>query len=114
MRNAIDPANNAGCLEVRAEQRADEQVIALAGELDLDGAGRVDDALRRAEATDARRIVLDLSGLDFIDSSGIRVVIGAEARSRGDGGRLTLIRGPRAVQRVFEISGIADRMPFAA
>ena len=74
----------------------DEHVIALAGELDLDGAERVTQELQRAEATDARRIVLDLSSLEFIDSSGIRLIIAADARSRMDGDRLVLIRGPQA------------------
>ncbi len=112
MSNVRDDTNRFGYLEIRAERGDDEHVIALTGELDLDGAERVEQELLRAEATDARRIVLDLSDLRFIDSTGIRLILAADARSRADGDRLVLIRGPQAVQRVFELTGIVDLMPF--
>jgi anti-anti-sigma factor len=112
MSNVMDDTNRFGFLELRTERHDDEHVIALTGELDLNGADRVTQALLRAESTDARRIVLDLSNLRFIDSTGIRLILSADARSRQDGNRLALIRGPRAVQRVFELTGIVDLMPF--
>ena len=112
MSNVMDGPSRFGVLELRSERRDDEHVIALVGELDLDGAERVAQELQRAEETDARRIVLDLSNLEFIDSSGIRLIIAADARSRAQGGRLGLIRGSRPVQRVFELTGVADRLPF--
>ena len=112
MSNVIEGTSRFGFLEVRNERSDDEHVIALVGELDLDGAERVTQELQRAEATDARRIVLDLSNLEFIDSSGIRLIIAADARSRMDGDRLVVIRGPQAVHRVFELTGIAERLTF--
>jgi len=108
----IDGTSRFGFLEVRTERSDDEHVIALAGELDLDGAERVTQELERAEATDARRIVLDLSSLEFIDSNGIRLVLAADARSRMDGHRLALVRAPQTVHRVFELTGVAERLPF--
>ena len=112
MSNVIDGTSRFGFLEVRSERSGDEHVIALVGELDLDGADRVAQELQHAEATDARRILLDLSGLEFIDSSGIRLIIAADARSRIDGDRLALVRGPRPVHRVFELTGVAERLTF--
>jgi anti-anti-sigma factor len=56
--------------------------------------------------------VLDLSGLRFIDSSGIRVLLLADARSRADANRLRLLRGQRQVQRALELCGLEDRLPF--
>ncbi len=112
MSNVMDGTNRFGYLELRTDRSGDEHVIALAGELDLDGADRVNQELQRVEATDAQRIVLDLSSLEFIDSSGIRLILAADIRSRADGGRLALVRGPRAVHRVFELTGIAERLPF--
>jgi anti-anti-sigma factor len=112
MSNVMDDTNRFGYLEIRTERSGDQLVIALDGELDLDGAERVDRELRRAEAGDARRIVLDLSALRFIDSTGIRLILFADARSRADGDRLALIRGPRAVHRIFELTGVAERLPF--
>lgn len=107
-----DGMNRPGGLELRSERNDDEQVIALAGELDLDGAQRVSQELQRAEAAKVRRIVLDLSHLEFIDSNGIRLIVEADARSRIEGGTLELIRGPRPVHRVFELTGTSDRLPF--
>jgi len=112
MSNVMENTKRFGYLEVRSERDADEHVVALTGELDLDGAERVTQELLRAETSDARRIVLDLSGLEFMDSTGIRLIIAAHARSRMDGDRLVLVRGPQAVHRVFELTGIAERLPF--
>ena len=114
MSNVKDGTNRFGFLELRSERSDDEHVIALTGELDLDGAPRVEQELQRAEATDVERIVLDLSGLRFIDSSGIRLILAADARSRLDGNRLALIHGPRPVRRVFELTGVTERLPFVA
>jgi anti-anti-sigma factor len=87
--------------------------VRLEGELDLANAAELERELRRVEHTDALSIVLDLSGLEFIDSTGVRLLIEAEARSRADGDRLTLLRGPGQVQRILELTGILDRLPFA-
>jgi anti-sigma B factor antagonist len=114
MSNVMDGTSRFGFLELRTERNDDEHVIALVGELDLDGAERVAQELRRAEQTDARRIVLDLSHLQFIDSSGVRLILAADERSRRDGERLALIRGPQPVQRVFELTGVTERLPFVA
>ena len=68
--------------------------------------------IERAEASDARQIVLDLRELTFIDSSGVRMIVCADLRSRQDGDRLRLIRGGARVQRVFELTGVLERLPF--
>jgi anti-anti-sigma factor len=101
-----------GVLEIRSARHGDDHVIALIGELDVADADRVTDELVRVERTDARRIVLDLARLQFIDTSGVRLIIEADARSRTDGQRLRLVPGTRAVRRVFEIVGLNDRLPF--
>jgi len=55
-------------------------------------------------------IVLDLSGLTFMGSTGAQLVMSAAIRSRGDGNRL---RGQRTVRRVFELCGVERMLPFA-
>lgn len=102
-----------GDLTVRSEREADVHVVALSGELDLATADGVEAELERVEASDAASIVLDLSGLTFMDSTGVRLLIQAYARSRADADRLTLLRGPAAVQRVMELSGVDALLPFA-
>ena len=87
--------------------------ICLFGELDLGTTDRVDAELQRVEATDAWMIVVDLSGLTFISSTGVQLLVDGEARSRADSQRLTLLRGSPAVHRVLEICGVDAALPFA-
>jgi anti-sigma B factor antagonist len=102
-----------GELTISSEREGDVHVIAVTGELDLATAAELEQELLRVEATDAESIVVDLAGLRFMDSTGIRVMIAADARSRADSQRLALLRGPDAVQRVFELTGVVDLLPFA-
>ncbi len=88
-------------------------VISLAGELDLATAPELERELQRVEASAAESIVLDLSGLTFMDSTGLILILRAEARSRSDSNRLLLRRGPDNVQRVFTITGMDGVLPFA-
>jgi hypothetical protein len=54
-------------------------------------------------------VVLDLRGLTFIDTSGLRVVVLAQSRQPG---RLAVVKGSRTVQRAFEICGLVKLLPF--
>lgn len=109
----VERALCAGQLRIRSERRGAVHEVALTGELDLATAKAVEHELAAVEATDADRIILDLSGLDFIAGTGLHVILGADARCSADGTRLTLLHGPPQVQRMFEITATADRLPFA-
>jgi anti-anti-sigma factor len=102
-----------GALTVCSEREGDVHTISLSGELDLATAADVQRELERVEATDAQSIVLDLSELTFMDSTGVRLLVTAHARSRTDSNRLTLLRGGRAVQRILQLSGVDTLLPFA-
>jgi stage II sporulation protein AA (anti-sigma F factor antagonist) len=102
-----------GQLSVRSRRNDEVHTIALAGEMDLANAADVERELLRAEATNAARIVIDLSELTFMDSTGIRLLITAHARSRTDGDRLALVRPPARVFRVLTIAGVDGLLPFA-
>ena len=91
----------AGQLTVRSDRVGVMHTIAVAGELDLATIPELERALEQAEASDALSIIVDLSRLQFIDSSGVRVLLQAHARSRADSNRLALLRGPASVQRVL-------------
>jgi len=101
-----------GQLSIRSQRDGETHTIGVDGEVDVASAGRVEQELLRIEATDARAIVLDLSALSFIDSTGIRLLVMAEARSRADSNRLQLRRPPESVLRVLRLTGIEERMPF--
>jgi anti-sigma B factor antagonist len=97
---------------VRCTRERDRQVVAACGQLDLSTAWQLERELRRAEAADVDEILVDLSGLEFIDSVGMEVLIHSAARSHRDGNRLMIKQGPRAVHRAFELSGLVSRLPF--
>ena len=100
-------------LSMVSEREGDVHTISLAGEIDLANAGEIEAELRRVEATVAEVILVDLSGVSFIDSTGLKVLISAAARSR-DANRLVLTGVTPSVLRVLRIAGIADRLPLAA
>ena len=99
-------------LVIRSQRDGDVHVVRLVGELDKDSAPRFEAELKRVEATDAREIIVDLSGLTFIGSDGLKVFIHANARSRDGANRLMLVRGSDEVQSTFEMSGLLSRLPF--
>ena len=84
--------------------------LSLFGELDIAAAPRLDAELTEVEAEGPDRIVLDLRGLTFLDSTGLRSLLGADARARAADWALTLIQGPDVVQRVFAITGLDGRL----
>jgi len=101
-------------LTMCSERDGHTHVIQLVGELDVRTAEVFEDELKRVEGTDARKIIVDLSELRSIGYDGLKVFIHANARSRGNGNRLTLVRGPDNVHKTFETTGLLSRLPFAA
>jgi anti-sigma B factor antagonist len=97
---------------VRCAREGDREVVAAAGRLDLSSAWELERELRRAEATDARVILVDLAGLASVDAVGMEVVMHALARARYHGKRLMIVPGPDAVQRSFQRSGLTWLLPF--
>lgn len=102
-----------GQLRLRSQRAGDVHTIALTGEMDLSNAAEVERELLHVEATAARTILIDLSGLTFMDSTGIRLLIAADARSRADSDRLRLTRPPAQVYRVLCIAGVDELLPFS-
>jgi anti-sigma B factor antagonist len=84
------------------------RTLRLAGELDMAGVDRFERLLSVDDPPET--FVLDLRGLTFIDSSGLRVLITADQRVREDGGRFIVVRGPDRVNEVLEMTGVAKRL----
>ncbi len=89
----------------------DMLVLVIEGELDLSAAPLLDESLAMAEATDATAIVLDLSGVSFMDSACVHVVL---QHSLSDAGRerLILTQGSPQVGRLFEVTGVGRYLQF--
>jgi anti-anti-sigma factor len=96
-------------VEVRAEK--DTSVLVVRGELDAYSAPTLDDAVARALAGGATRLVIDLEGVGFIDSSGLRSMIRAR-KQVGDDETALQIRHPQpATVRLLEITGLTAHFP---
>jgi anti-sigma B factor antagonist len=102
-----------GGLTLRSRRAGDTHVIALAGELDIGSVPEVEAELAIVEVT-ARlaTLVIDLSSVTFIDSSGLRLILEACRRADTAAYRLALVRPSDRVFRAFEISGIDALLPF--
>ena len=91
---------------VTVTREADRAVVALRGELDMSGVGRAQEAIEQAEEGGANLLVLDLSELDFIDSTGLEVMLRAARRAHDSGRRLIVQRPSRYVRRLLEMTAI--------
>ena len=86
-------------------------VATLMGELDLPAADTAYDDIDRA-ARGAGALLLDLSRLTFMDSSGLRLVVRLHTSAAEGAFGLSIVRGPENVQQVFEIVGLEAVLPF--
>jgi anti-sigma B factor antagonist len=84
------------------------------GELDLATVPEVRRAVEALRASGVDHLVLDLSGLSFLDSSGIHLLLDLTATARADAHRIELIPGPPEIQRVFALTGTTAALPFRA
>ena len=100
MRPVSDP------LLIDARDTGGIHVLALSGELDLESAPVLASRIDRARGSGVRRVLVDLSRLDFCDSTGLRALIGAEQELRIAGGRLTVVcPGGGQVARLLDLTG---------
>lgn len=86
--------------------------VGVEGEMDLSVIALIDREMERAEATDATRIELDLDKLEFMDASGVRLLLELNARSEGNGWRLRITgAGSPQVRRVLDLTGVGELLP---
>ena len=81
------------------------------GEIDLDTVSEVRDRIYELRAAGFKRLILDLRAVTFLDSTGIRLVLEADASARADGLDFGLIEGPAKVQRALEVTGLRSALP---
>jgi anti-sigma B factor antagonist len=106
------PMPSPGTLTISSVVEDGTVSITLGGELDLAGAARMEAHLASSERESPTRVVIDLGGLAFIDSTGLRLLLQADARAREQGYELVLRPGDPSVQRVFEVTGALDVLRF--
>jgi len=87
---------------------------ALCGDIDADTAPQLAEAIRTGHVSDDVCLVVDLAGVDFIDSSGLSVLLEARRRADENGGSLMLRRPSKAVRRLIEITRLETALPIEA
>lgn len=97
-------------LEVRSEHLGDVSIVTFLGEFDLAGTAVAERELHLLEEGKPSVLLLDLSALEFLDSSGVRVVLQADDRARRDGRRLAVLLGPGLPHRLFRLLGLIERL----
>lgn len=104
------PASNGAALPAFAcswrDGSEDAACVHLTGELDLSAAAELERTLRQAQARAS--VVLDLRELTFVDSSGLHVIVNANARAIRAYGRLVVVRGARELDRLLTVIGLCE------
>ena len=95
-------------VEVRDEDHA--VVIGVSGELDLASSPALESELERGAASGAPLVIVDLRRLEFMDSTGLSVLVRAHQRATETGQRFGVVRGPQQVQRLLSLTGVAERL----
>jgi anti-anti-sigma factor len=101
-----------GSLQISSAQLDGVIKVTLVGELDLASARQMEEHFAAIDEQAPARVIVDLGGLMFIDSSGLRMLLLADARAREHGYELVLLPGREPVQRVFEMTGALDVLHF--
>jgi anti-anti-sigma factor len=86
--------------------------LILRGQLDMAGAPALEGMSQQLCEAGAQEVVLDLSQLEFIDSSGLKAILECNAMFEEHRCDLTLVPGSPSVHRVFELTRLVDRLPF--
>jgi anti-anti-sigma factor len=98
-------------LTITAESQAEGMRVMFTGELDIAAAQEAEEAVRQAESEGDGALTLDLRGLTFMDSTGLRLLVAADRRAQEAGRTLRIVRGPDPIQRVLELTGLGDKLP---
>jgi anti-sigma B factor antagonist len=94
-------------LKVTTQSQGDHAIMSVAGEIDLYTAPRLHTELMSALAQDAPlRLVVDMTGVEFCDSTGMNVLLAAQRRAREAGGDVQLASPRPAIRKVLQVTGL--------
>jgi anti-sigma B factor antagonist len=91
-------------------ERADGYHVELTGELDISSASGVESRLMELEKREPKWLILDLRRVNFIDSTGLSMIINADGRARKEGRRLSIVSGDGVPRRILRTVGLEDRL----
>jgi anti-sigma B factor antagonist len=97
--------------EASVKRQGPVAILRLAGEFDLAGVDRFHAALEQLPSPALELVVIDLRALDYLDSSGLRCIVQAQAHALQDGYELQVVKGTKQVDEVFRITGLDRQLP---
>jgi anti-sigma B factor antagonist len=96
-------------LDIEFSQDGDACIVALKGEVDVYTAPALRERLIEASESGSLTVVVDMTGVDFIDSSGLGVLVSALKRVRENGGQMRIVTSKEPILKIFRITGL-DRV----
>jgi anti-sigma B factor antagonist len=96
-------------LALSSEQRGGSIIVTVGGDLDIVTSPALDDCLTDARAASSR-VILDLSAVDFMDTSALAVIVGHWKKLEAAGGGLSLAGARYSYTKTLWITGLADRL----
>ncbi len=100
--------------QVRVRREGPSALIAVSGELDLASGPALESELERVATPDTTLVVVDLRELEFMDSTGLSIIVRAHQRLAESGCELGLVQGSPQVQRLLDLTGVAERLRLVA
>jgi anti-sigma B factor antagonist len=106
----VDDDGRPTVLTVATQRRAMDAIVALEGELDLDGAPILLTEVRQQLMSGAEVIEIDAAALSFIDSAGLHAILSARAAAQAAGRRFRVGAASTHVVRIVELTGLSDTL----
>ncbi len=96
--------------QVEVHRNGAAAVVAVGGELDLASGPELEAELDQLTGPDLQLVVIDLRRLDFMDSTGLSILVRAHQRLASEGCEMGLVKGSQQVQRLLDLTGVAERL----
>ncbi len=97
-------------LRIEPRRESDRVVVALTGELDMANAPLLQSAIDEPSLADTETVVLDLQGLTFLDSTGLRIILSAREQCWRRGQEFAVTPGSQQVQRLLSVTGVGEHL----
>jgi anti-anti-sigma factor len=96
--------------QVEVHRNGAVAVVSVGGELDLASGPELEAELDQLTGPDVQLVVIDLRRLDFMDSTGLSILVRAHQRLASEGTEMGLVKGSQQVQRLLDLTGVAERL----